>query len=116
MKFLIDAQLPKKLSYIFIEAGHDVLHTLDLPDENFTKDRQINQISINEKRIVISKDLDFMESLLISDKPYKLLMVSTGNLTNKLLFDLFKNHLEDIILYLKENRLVEITNKEIIVH
>ena len=63
MKFLVDAQLPKRLASLLNGAGYDTLHTLDLPDKNFTKDSQINQISIKEKRVVISKDLDFIESL-----------------------------------------------------
>jgi len=48
MKFLIDAQLPKKLCKIFEEEGFDTIHTLDLPDKNKTKDSQINQITINQ--------------------------------------------------------------------
>jgi predicted nuclease of predicted toxin-antitoxin system len=31
MKFLVDAQLPRRLTYRLREAGHDALHTLDLP-------------------------------------------------------------------------------------
>ncbi|MDQ7084486.1 MAG: DUF5615 family PIN-like protein [Sulfurovum sp.] len=72
MKFLLDAQLPKKLSDFFVYKGYDTIHTLDLPDANKTKDSQINDISVNEKRVVISKDLDFIESLLICDRPYLL--------------------------------------------
>ncbi len=116
MKFLVDAQLPKKLSFLLNDAGYDALHTLDLPEQNFTKDSQINEISIKEKRVVISKDLDFIESLLISDKPYKLLAVSTGNITNKTLMELFKIHLNEIVLALSESRLVELTHKELIIH
>jgi len=31
MKFLIDAQLPRRFVIWLTEAGHDALHTLDLP-------------------------------------------------------------------------------------
>lgn len=31
MKFLVDAQLPRRLASWLNEAGHDTLHTLDLP-------------------------------------------------------------------------------------
>lgn len=116
MRFIIDAQLPRKLAFLFEEAGYNALHTLDLPSQNLTKDKDINQLSMDEKRVVISKDLDFIESLLISDKPYKLLAVTTGNITNKILLELFNQHLEQIVLHLKENRLVEITSETIIVH
>ncbi|MCB8952442.1 MAG: DUF5615 family PIN-like protein [Ardenticatenales bacterium] len=36
MKFLVDAHLPKRLAVQLIVAGHDALHTLDLPLENYT--------------------------------------------------------------------------------
>ncbi len=77
MKFLVDAQLPKYLCDFLVESGYDAVHTLDLPNRNQTKDSEINSISIKEHRIVISKDADFIESKLISDKPFKLLYVAT---------------------------------------
>ncbi len=115
MKFLIDAQLPKKLCELFIWKGYDALHTLDLPNNNRTKDSELNQISIEEKRVLITKDLDFIESLFISNRPYKLIYVSTGNITNKKLLELFGKNLNKIVEVIKDNRLVEITDTTIIV-
>jgi len=115
MKFLLDAQLPKKLCEFLKWKGYDSLHTLDLPNKNRTKDSQINQISIEQKRVVISKDLDFIESLLISNKPYKLIYVSTGNITNKELIELFSKNIEKIVESISKNRLIELTDKNIIV-
>lgn len=116
IKFLVDAQLSKKLSLFLTQRGFDSKHTLDLPNKNKTKDSEINELSLNEKRVVVSKDLDFIEALLISDKPYKLLYISTGNITNKKLQDIFLKNLEEIVLYLEENRFVEVTAENIIVH
>jgi len=115
MKFLIDAHLPKKLSLFLSWKGYDAVHTLDLPNQNRTKDSQINQISIDEHRVVISKDLDFIESLLISDKPYKLIYISTGNITNKQLLELFSQNIEKIVEYSNEYRLIEITDTNIMI-
>ena len=39
MKYLIDAQLPKRLCLALIEMGYNSIHTLDLLDKNRTKDR-----------------------------------------------------------------------------
>jgi len=116
MKFIFDAQLPRKRSFLFKYKGHNSIHTLDLPNKNKTTDSDINRISISEKRVVVSKDLDFVESLLISNKPYKLLYVSTGNINNKELQDIFAKNLDQIVVYLEKNRLVELTNENIIVH
>jgi len=65
---------------------------------------------------VVSKDNDFLESLLISEKPYKLLLVNTGNITNRQLMGIFENHLDLIIQSLESNRLVEIMEEKLIVH
>lgn len=43
MKFLIDAQLPRRLVAPLRQAGLDAIHTLDLPDGNRTADRIINE-------------------------------------------------------------------------
>lgn len=77
MKFLVDAQLPRRLAWAIRAQGHDVLHTLDLPDANHTTDAQINELSLTDQRVVITKDADFVNSLLVSAKPFKLLLIST---------------------------------------
>jgi predicted nuclease of predicted toxin-antitoxin system len=61
MKFIIDAQLPRRLAIWLSEKGFDAIHTLDLPDKNSTSDSEISALSIREKRIVISKDSDFYD-------------------------------------------------------
>lgn len=56
MKFLIDAQLPRRLAFLLLQAGHDTLHTLDLPKKNSTPDEEINRVAAQEERIVVTKD------------------------------------------------------------
>ena len=70
MKFLIDAQLPKRLALLLTNLGYDVIHTLDLPNKNSTSDIEINRISVAEKWIVISKDRDFFDSILLYQEPF----------------------------------------------
>ena len=65
MKFLVDAQLPVSLARFLQSAGYDTWHTHDLPQHNATPDSFINQLSIQDQRIVITKDTDFVESFLI---------------------------------------------------
>ena len=62
MKFLMDAQLPRRLAVRLNEAGYDALHTLDLPDGNRTTDAQILQFAASEQRIIVTKDADFVQS------------------------------------------------------
>lgn len=82
MKVLIDAQLPQGLIATFQQAGVDAIHTLDLPDGNRTTDRTINELSNKEQYIVVTKDSDFVESFLLRREPWKLLLISTGNIKN----------------------------------
>jgi len=42
MKFLVDAQLPRRLVFRLQESGHEAIHTLDLPLGNRTPDSLIN--------------------------------------------------------------------------
>ncbi len=115
MKFIVDAHLPKKLSDFLTWKGYDSIHTLNLPNGNKSKDSEINTLSLNEKRVLISKDLDFVESLIISKKPYKLITISAGNISNKQLIEIFKQNIDYIVLALKETRFIEITNQKIII-
>ena len=64
MRFLVDAQLPKPLSDFLQTVGHDSVHTLDLPDGNRTSGDEINRISVEQERVLVSKDTDFVDSLI----------------------------------------------------
>ena len=38
------------------------IHTLDLPERNSSRDGALNEISIREERVVVTKDTDFYYS------------------------------------------------------
>ena len=65
MRFLLDAQLPRRLAKRLAESGHDVVHTLDLPLANRTPDREIIRLADAEDRVVITKDADFVDTFLL---------------------------------------------------
>ncbi len=69
MKFLVDAHLPRRLVHWLREAGHDVVHTFDLPLGNRTPDSAVNDISLHEERVVVTKDEDFVDSFLLHHQP-----------------------------------------------
>lgn len=93
MKFLIDAQLPRRLVYRLRETRFEATHTLDLPYGNQTQDDEINAFYLHKQWLVVTKDRDFVDSFLIKGKPYKLLLITTGNITNSALETLFVAHL-----------------------
>jgi predicted nuclease of predicted toxin-antitoxin system len=116
MKFLVDAHLPRRLVYWLREIGHDAKHTLDLPKGNRTTDREIKRISVEEQRIVVTKDADFVNSFVIHGEPYKLLLVSTGNITNKALEEIFAKNIEQIEESLLQYDFIEISQETITIH
>jgi predicted nuclease of predicted toxin-antitoxin system len=116
VKFIVDAQLPKSLSEFLNEKGFDSIHTLELLQLNNTSDSAIISIAIEQKRVVITKDKDFLESFLLNSKPEKLIIVRTGNITNQLLIKLFQDNIEYIVSLLLKSNLLEITTTEITEH
>ena len=79
MRLLVDAQLPVRVARWLAQNGHDVRHTLDLPSGNRTPDSEIIELAKREKRIVMTKDNDFVQSFLLTGEP-SLLLISTGNI------------------------------------
>ena len=116
MKFIVDAQLPREIAWILRNKGFDAIHTDDLPDKEKTTDNQIREISVNENRIVISKDSNFIDSYFVKRIPPRLVIITTGNIRNNELFSLFSNNIEQIIELLKSCNLVEMDNFSLIGH
>ena len=116
MKILVDAQLPKRLSDFLISKGVNALHTIELPDQNRSSDGDIINVAEEQGRIVISKDSDFLDNYILSGKPSKLLIVSTGNITNNDLITLFDKNLDELKSLFAKNSVIEISRTEIIVH
>ena len=63
MKFIVDAQLPVRLSYPLKSMGQDAIHTKELTLKNATPDTEINTISI----ILINKKSPSFEELFYSE-------------------------------------------------
>jgi predicted nuclease of predicted toxin-antitoxin system len=64
VRFLIDAQLPRRLVAVLHQRGHDAVHTLDLPEGNRTPDDRLCDLCGSDERVLISKDRDFVDSHL----------------------------------------------------
>lgn len=70
MKFLVDAHLPRRLVYLLRAAGHEAIHTLDMPKGNRTNDTEINDTSARDQYVVFTKDADFENSFYLQGLPY----------------------------------------------
>lgn len=115
MRFLVDAQLPERLARQLSSAGHDVLHTTQLPHGNRTTDQRLADLADRDDRVVVSKDRDFRDAHLLSRSPRRLLIVSTGNITNHALLSLFDAHLPAIVSALESADFVELSPDALVV-
>ncbi len=66
-----------------------------------------------ESRVVISKDSDFFNTYLFKKQPYKLLYITTGNLRNRPLLDLFRSSLTQLLGTLENANVVELNQTTI---
>jgi predicted nuclease of predicted toxin-antitoxin system len=116
VKFLVDAQLPARLARFLNDAGHDAVHTSDLPEGNRSTDTGIAQFADSDGRVVVTKDRDFRDGHLLARSPRRLLVVATGNITNAALLALFRDNLNVVVAALEETNFVELGSRALVVH
>ena len=116
MKFLIDAQLPRRLAHQLRAAGFETTHTLDLPLGNRTTDQALIIFSLTHRSVVVTKDSDFVESFLLRHEPWKLLLVSTGNIGNNELLRLFQLNMDQLAESFKTFDFIELNRTSMICH
>lgn len=116
MKFIVDAQLPRRIALMLRGEGHDAVHTLDLPEANRTPDAAIVDLAEREERVVVTKDADFVNSFHLSRRPRKLLLVSTGNITNAELSAILLPNLANLVDAFETADFVELTRTSLIIH
>ena len=66
--------------------------------------------------MVVTKDADFVESFTLQGQPYKLLLVSTGNIRNTELFALMTRRLGPLTELFETHSYVELTRDAFIIH
>ena len=115
MKFVVDAQLPRRAVGWLAAAGCDAIHTLDLPQGNRTPDVRIIDVADQEGRAVVTKDADFVDSHALHGRPAKLLLISTGNLSNAELEALMVPLIASIVREFEANSFLELGRAGLVV-
>lgn len=116
MKFLVDAQLPRRMAFWLSEAGYDAKHTLDLPAGNRTSDAEVIACAIDEQRIVVTKDADFVQTFLLSGQPPNLLLIATGNIANAELESLARRNFSRIEAAFSQYHFMELNRDTLVIH
>ncbi|ADH65320.1 hypothetical protein Mesil_3520 (plasmid) [Allomeiothermus silvanus DSM 9946] len=66
--------------------------------------------------VVVTKDADCVQSLILQGKPYKLPLISTGNISNQALENLFLEQQKVLCELLNTYRYVELGREEMVAH
>lgn len=96
LKFIVDTQLPPKLSKLLVSWGFDAVHTTHFLNGHLLSDREIAEVAISENRIVVTKDSDFLDNFLLRGAPPPILLLQFGNIHNAELAQLFKANIHTI--------------------
>ncbi len=113
MKFLIDEQLPLLLSDWLIEKGYDTKHVITLGTSQSMNDKEIRFVSMSEKRVVVTKDEDFFNSYIFQKEPFKLIYLTTGNIKNRALLNLFRAEFDHLLTLLTAHNVIELSQNHI---
>lgn len=116
MRLIVDAQLPVKLCEILNQFGLESIHVDELPKGDETPDIEITKFADLENLIVVTKDFDFYHSYMALGRPKKLFLITTGNLKNRQLFDLFRKNALNIKNALNRSNFMELSNEGIVEH
>lgn len=115
--YIVDAQLPRKLATWLATQGYNAIHTLDLPRQNATADVDIIEFAELNQLVVVTKDKDFPHHRIIHQRPTLLLWVTTGNLTNTALLELFSANFPRIHQLFREgHQFIELSNEVMLLH
>ncbi|WP_338085903.1 DUF5615 family PIN-like protein [Gloeocapsopsis dulcis] len=73
-------------------------------------------MSVQQNRILITKDADFINSFFTIQQPYKLLLVTTGNIKNTDLEALFLANLKSLVQLFHQYSYIEMNRDHLIIH
>ena len=109
MNFIIDAQLPPSLKFIFNDRNIRCIHTLDLVDQNNTTDTEIRDYCEVNDSILITKDEDFYYTHILNNRPRKLILIKIGNCSKSEIISIIKANLDVIIEKIQVENLIFIS-------
>ncbi|MDR0482353.1 MAG: DUF5615 family PIN-like protein [Cellulomonadaceae bacterium] len=115
MRFIVDANLPFSLVKLLRDHGHTADHVGGLDIGKDASDTVIAQWADTQNAVVVSKDADFRLLQIATDRPPRLLLVGTGNISNRDLRALVERFLTQIEVELHQRRFVMFDEHSLIV-
>ena len=105
MIFLIDQQLPSRLSTVLAELGHEAVHVKSLGLME-ASDTTIRARARELNAVIITKDEDFIGLAIAGPK---IVRIRLGNCSNTVLFQRIREVWPQVIDHLTTSQLVEIS-------
>ncbi len=115
MRWLVDAQLPRRVAQQLVWLGDDASHTLDLPLGNATPDAHLVALAQQSSAVVITKDADFVNHFHVHGAP-RLLLISTGNLSNHILIELITQRHGQLVEAFEVFDFLELSREHLLCH
>ena len=84
MRFLVDAQLPRRLARQLADLGHDATHVSDIGLES-ASDAAVWGAAIERAAILVTKDHDFAIARAASGQGPAIVWIRIGNTSNDIL-------------------------------
>lgn len=102
-RFLIDVNLPYRFS---LWSGDDCLHMRDI-GEDWT-DTQIWEYARKRDMVIVSKDTDFSDRIMVSLPPPRVIYIWLGNLLMRDFHSLMTQLWPQVVALSDHNRLVQV--------
>lgn len=93
---------------VLIGKGYEATHVTTLSTDRRVSDSLIVQQSSGGEFVIVTKDVDFLNSYLVKGLPKEIIYVATGNIKNRELLSLFRQHILEITYQLDVYNVVEI--------
>jgi predicted nuclease of predicted toxin-antitoxin system len=105
VNFLVDAQLPPALARWIGSQGHQAAHVFEIGLAG-TDDGPIWEHAQKNNAVIVSKDEDFVDRWLLSDKPVPLVWIRKGNCSNRALLAWLEPLWSDALKRLEQGELL----------
>jgi predicted nuclease of predicted toxin-antitoxin system len=96
VRFLIDAQLPPALARMLAEHGHIAEHVTDVGPCD-AADLTLWNYALEHGAVLVTKDEDFRDMLLLSGSPPAVVWVRVGNTRRQALLDWFEPLIDRVV-------------------
>ena len=101
ISFLVDVNLPKYFSF-FNDSNFYFVSDMNLQ----MTDSEIWNYAIEKNQIIVTKDVDFFNRMLVSENPPKVIYFQLGNYSLKQLYHYFDSNWDKIINEINDSKLI----------